>query len=313
MKESRQETLRQNFNFFDFIPGETLEAQLQRFTTLTTEMNIVGIFLTKSEINKRLLNSLPKSWDMNVAVIKKTKDLNRLSIAEVIEELDALKSSVNLPVNEVSCSHSCEVSCSQSCEDTIKFLRDQIDLFKREVEDLRYEGYQLRKGQKPLKAELEAKTKDFRKLQEDYSNKCENYDYIKRQNVELLTKLDTLKGKFETANFDFKKFDVSSELVSNMIDHCLQFKQNQQKGLGYDNVPPPFNHTYQYQPLSKEEIANEPFMVYGKPSGFVSGGFINVENTNVSTSPTDQSLNQSKQAAEESVSDGKVAEDENKE
>ena len=82
---------------------------------------------------------------MNVAVIKKTKDLNRLSIVEGIEELDALKSYVNLPVNEVSCSHSCEVSCSQSCEDTIKFLRDQIDLFKREVEDLRYEGYQLRK------------------------------------------------------------------------------------------------------------------------------------------------------------------------
>ena len=122
MKESRQDILRQNFNMFDYIPGETLEAQLQRFTTLTTEMNIAGIFLTKSKINKRLLNSLPKSWDMNVAVIKKTKDLNRLSIVEVIEELDALKSSLNLPVNEVSCSHACEVSCSQSCEDTIKFL-----------------------------------------------------------------------------------------------------------------------------------------------------------------------------------------------
>ena len=52
MKESRQEMLRQNFNMFDYIPGETLEAQLQRFTTLTTEMNIAGSFLTKSEIKK---------------------------------------------------------------------------------------------------------------------------------------------------------------------------------------------------------------------------------------------------------------------
>ena len=67
---------------------------------------------------------------MNVAIIKRTKDLNHLSIAEVIEELNALKSSVNLPVNEVSCSHSCEVSSSQSCEDTIKFLREEIDLLK---------------------------------------------------------------------------------------------------------------------------------------------------------------------------------------
>ena len=158
---------------------------------------------------------------MNVAVIKKTKDLNRRSIAEVIEELDALKSSVNLPVNEVSCSHSCEVSCSQSCEDTIKFLQDQIDLFKREVEDLRYEGYQLRKGQKPLKAELEAKTKDFRKLQEDYSNKCENYDYVVKQNAELVAEVESLKGKFETAKLDVRKYDFSSEVVANMIDQSM--------------------------------------------------------------------------------------------
>ena len=150
MKESRQDMLRQNFNIFDYIPGETLETQLQRFTTLTTEMNIGGIFLSKSEINKKLLNSLPKSWDMDVADIKKTKDLNRLSLADIIEELNALNcrktmSSTNLPVNEVSCSQSCEVSCTLSSEDTIKFLREQIDLLKREVEDLRYKGYQLRK------------------------------------------------------------------------------------------------------------------------------------------------------------------------
>ena len=56
MKENRQDMLRQNFNMFNYIPGETLEAQLQRFTTLTTEMNTTGIFLTKSEINKKLLN-----------------------------------------------------------------------------------------------------------------------------------------------------------------------------------------------------------------------------------------------------------------
>ena len=119
MKESRQDQLRQNFNMFDYIPGETLEAQLQRFTTLTTEMNIVGIFLSKSEINKKLLNSLPKSWDMNVTIIKKTKDLNHLSLADVIVELDALKcrktmSSENILVTEVT--------CTPACEATIKFL-----------------------------------------------------------------------------------------------------------------------------------------------------------------------------------------------
>ena len=135
-------------------------------------------------------------------------------------------------------------SCSQSCIDYVKILRDEIETLRREVEDLRYEGYQLRKGQKRLKAQLETKIKDFRRLQEDYSNKCENYGYIKRQNAELITELDTLKSKFETVDFDFQKFDVSSEVVANMIDHCMQFKRNQSKGLGYNQVPPPFNHSY---------------------------------------------------------------------
>ncbi|XP_052624756.1 uncharacterized protein LOC128132283 [Lactuca sativa] len=89
MKESRQDMLRQKFNMFSHIPGETLEAQLQRFTTVTTDMKISGIFLTKSEINKKLLNILPRSWDMNVVVIKKTKDLNRLTLAEIMAIIKA--------------------------------------------------------------------------------------------------------------------------------------------------------------------------------------------------------------------------------
>nr|KAJ0191548.1 hypothetical protein LSAT_V11C800412810 [Lactuca sativa] len=194
MKESRQDMLRQNFNIFDYIPRETLETQLQRFTTLTTEMNIAGIFLSKSEINKKLLNSLPKSWDMNVAIIKKTKDLNHLSLTDVIQELDGLKcretmSSKNIPVTEVT--------YTLACEATIKFLREQIDLFKREVEDLRYEGYQLRKGQKPMKAELEAKTKDFRKLQEE-------------QLAAVTEELDTLKIKCGKTDVSFKNYTASS-------------------------------------------------------------------------------------------------------
>ena len=81
-------------------------------------------------------------------------------------------SSISIPVNEVS--------CTPSCKATIKFFREQIDLLKRENEDLKYERDTIRKEQKPLKAQLETKIKDFRKLQEDYSNKCENYDHIKK-------------------------------------------------------------------------------------------------------------------------------------
>ena len=52
-------------------------------------MSTAGIVLSRSEINKKLLNSLPRNWDMNVSVIKKTKDLNRLSLAEVMTVIKA--------------------------------------------------------------------------------------------------------------------------------------------------------------------------------------------------------------------------------
>ena len=153
-------------------------------------------------------------------------------------------SSSNIPVNEVS--------CSKFCEATIKFLREQNDLLKRENEDRKYEGYTLRKAQKPLKTQLDAKTKDFRKLQQEYSNKCENYDYIKRQLAELTIELDALKAKYNDVEFAFKKFDVSSEVVASMIEKQLKFKDNQSKNLGYNSVPPPFNDNYN-PPLETNE------------------------------------------------------------
>ena len=65
-----------------------------------------------------------------------------------------------------------------------------------------------------------------------------------KDNTELVAEIESLKGNFENADFNFRKFDVLSEVVANMIDHCMQFKRNQSKGLGYNQVPPPFNHSY---------------------------------------------------------------------
>ena len=90
MKQSRQDLLRQKFNMFNHILGESLETQLQRFTTLTTEISTAGIVLPKSEINKKLLNSLHEKWDMNVFVIKKTSDLNTMTLAETLASYQIL-------------------------------------------------------------------------------------------------------------------------------------------------------------------------------------------------------------------------------
>ena len=89
MKQSRQDLLRQLFNMFNHILGEALEIQLQRFIALTTEMSSAGIVVPRSEIIKKLLNSLPQKWDMNVFFIKKTKDLNTITLAEKLAVINA--------------------------------------------------------------------------------------------------------------------------------------------------------------------------------------------------------------------------------
>ena len=152
-----------------------------------------------------------------------------------------------------------EFGCSQSCIKIVKFLRDQIEIIKRENEDLKYEGYTLRKNQKPLKTQLENKTKDFKKLQEDYSNKCENYDHLKRKLAAVTMELDTLKNCFEKAEFNFKKYDVSSEKITKLIEGQSHWRDithgNQIKvGLGFESVPPPFNHNYTAIPCLKKKL-----------------------------------------------------------
>src|SRR6187200_2201722 len=94
MKQSRQDLLRQKFNMFNHVLGESLEAQMQRFTSLITELSTAGIELPKSEVNKKLLNSLPEKWDMNVFVIKKTSNLNTMTLAETLAVIKAFEMDV---------------------------------------------------------------------------------------------------------------------------------------------------------------------------------------------------------------------------
>ncbi|KAJ0743680.1 putative transcription factor interactor and regulator CCHC(Zn) family [Helianthus annuus] len=89
MKESRRNLLRQSFNNFNHIYGETVDNQLQRFVKLVTQMQMEEIHTSKASTNRQLLNALPKSWDHHVAMIKKTKDLARCSLSKMISHIKA--------------------------------------------------------------------------------------------------------------------------------------------------------------------------------------------------------------------------------
>ncbi|XP_076894718.1 uncharacterized protein LOC143547094 [Bidens hawaiensis] len=89
MRRNRQDLLRQQFNMFNHVLGECLEKQLHWFISLITEIRSANINLTSAEISNKLVNSLLQSWDLNVAVIKKTKDLSKLTLSEVMAIIKA--------------------------------------------------------------------------------------------------------------------------------------------------------------------------------------------------------------------------------
>ena len=114
------------------------------------------------------------------------------------------------------------ISCSQACIDKMKQYRKQHDLLIREIEDLRYNGYTLRKSQKPLKEKLEAQTKDYKRIQEELSVKSCLYDIAQQKIVKLTAELDASNARFRDAEFNFKKFDVSSEKVEIIIENHMK-------------------------------------------------------------------------------------------
>ncbi|XP_076886552.1 uncharacterized protein LOC143536452 [Bidens hawaiensis] len=66
MRESRKEMLNGEFNMFNDIQGESIESIIDSFEALNTNMRSVGIICEVGEINKKLLNSIPYTWNGNV-------------------------------------------------------------------------------------------------------------------------------------------------------------------------------------------------------------------------------------------------------
>ena len=115
-------------------------------------------------------------------------------------------------------------SCSsQACADKIKFYCEANDKLIRELEDARYNGYQLRKAQKPLKEKLDAQTKDYRRIQQEYSVAANQLLYEKEEILKLTTEIGNLKAQLAESALHFKKFEMSGTLVENMFTNHLKY------------------------------------------------------------------------------------------
>ncbi|XP_076909034.1 uncharacterized protein LOC143566147 [Bidens hawaiensis] len=71
MRNYRKEMLRGEFNMFNHIQGELVGTLINRFETLVTKKRSVGVVYDQSEINSKLLNSLPYTWNSSVTTHQK--------------------------------------------------------------------------------------------------------------------------------------------------------------------------------------------------------------------------------------------------
>ncbi|KAK5825398.1 hypothetical protein PVK06_020228 [Gossypium arboreum] len=66
-----------------------------RFTNIINSLKAFGKIYPNKEMVKKILNSLPTSWEVKVTIIEKPKDLNSLSIDELIGSLLTYEMKIN--------------------------------------------------------------------------------------------------------------------------------------------------------------------------------------------------------------------------
>ncbi|XP_058009141.1 uncharacterized protein LOC131183130 [Hevea brasiliensis] len=89
VKESRANLLIRDYELFDMRPGESIADMSTRFTDLVNLLKALGKKFEEAELVKKILRSLPKSWEAKTTVIQDTKDFKTFTYDELIGSLIA--------------------------------------------------------------------------------------------------------------------------------------------------------------------------------------------------------------------------------
>ncbi|XP_028082490.1 uncharacterized protein LOC114283818 [Camellia sinensis] len=84
VKESRMSLLVHNYEFFKMKPDENISQMLTRFTDIIDSLKSLGKTYTNAKIVRKVLQSLPKSWENKVIAVIEVRDLSTLSLDELM-------------------------------------------------------------------------------------------------------------------------------------------------------------------------------------------------------------------------------------
>ena len=76
-----------NYELFKMDPNETISVMFTRFTDITNSLKSLGRVYSNADLVQKILRSLPDKWNPKVTAIQEAKDLNILSLDELMGSL----------------------------------------------------------------------------------------------------------------------------------------------------------------------------------------------------------------------------------
>ena len=88
------------YELFEMSDKETVVVMYTRFTHITNELKSLGKSFTTEELVRKILRFLPQSWEAKVMAIQEANDMNKISLDELIGNLQTYELRRNSQLKE---------------------------------------------------------------------------------------------------------------------------------------------------------------------------------------------------------------------
>ncbi|XP_075087509.1 uncharacterized protein LOC142169538 [Nicotiana tabacum] len=87
VKRSRIELLMRNYDLLSIKESEPIQKMITRFTIITNELKSHGKVFASKELVSKVLRIIPASWESKVTAIQEVKELDKISLDELVGNL----------------------------------------------------------------------------------------------------------------------------------------------------------------------------------------------------------------------------------
>ncbi|XP_075084694.1 uncharacterized protein LOC142167952 [Nicotiana tabacum] len=198
VKQSKIDMLTTEYELFRMKDDEHIQDMHTRFTSIINEIHSLGETISRNKLVRKILSVLPSSWESKVNAITKAKDIQTLTIDELVGNLKTSKRNL---IPDKRCTR-------KNVADNVVNLINDKDALTLELGEAEQTRDDLVIVVVDLKETIENLKKDKDVLDENIAN-------IEHERDDLMVVVVDLK---ETLEFERKEKEVSAERVAK-IEH----------------------------------------------------------------------------------------------